>query len=147
MSSLEQLYLEGLLADDESEADEESGCEEGASNDRHQQEGSLPCLMGAKDPRRMMLTQEEHQCALRIKAAIEAKPEVDNLSDFMYAQFALICQDNIEEAVTHVMALQATRQEYDIEDSYEHGCRSVEAYAQLLPEYLLSFGFSHSDGT
>lgn len=149
MSSEEQQYLEGILAlaedtsssDEDAEQDDENGSGSGLG-----QVGSLPGLMGRADARRMMLTTEEHYFALEIKQAIEATPEIDNLSDFMYAQFALICKANVNDAVNRAKSLQGFKTEHGITDSYEEGCREIEEVAQLLPNLVLFFGFSHSDG-
>jgi hypothetical protein len=108
---------------------------------------SLPCTaMGPYDAGRMVLTEEERGWALAIKAAIEESNEVDNLSDFWYAQLALIEQDNVDEAVSRAYQLQAIRQEYGIVESFQYGRRIVHQAMELFPGYYLCYSFNPRDG-
>lgn len=107
----------------------------------------LPATMGMDDPRRMILTRQETTWALNIKHAIEGTPELDNLTDFWYAQFAIICEDNIEEVVKRALGLQAYRQEYKILDTYNDANRRLRAYTSIFPTTYLSFSFSPLVGT
>lgn len=95
---------------------------------------------------RMMLTREEQRQALTIKQAVEASVDLDSLNDFMYAQLALICKDNVQDAVNRTQALQDFRQEYGITDSYKGACNAVEGTVELLPNACVSFVYSHLDG-
>ena len=109
-------------------------------------QGELPALMGPDDPRRMLLTLEEQWWAIDIKTAVEETPGLDELSDFMYAQLAIVCEDNVRDAVDRAQALQDFRQEYSILDSCEDGCHAIKKMAQLQPLFLLSSNFSPGDG-
>lgn len=104
--------------------------------------------MGPDDPLRMKLTREEHAWAWDIKDCIEMLDDLDNLCDFWYAQLAIVCQDNVEDAVKRAYGLQCFREEYKIRDSVEQGCHCMQQLVyELSPKQLLSFSFSHSDGT
>lgn len=131
--------------DEEDASSSSSGSSEGDFPEL--EEEPLPAIMGPDDPKRMALTREEKQWALDIKDLVEMMPDLDNLSDFMYAQLALICEDNAEDAVRRAYGLQAFREEYNILDTYEDGCRYIRAMIDLFPEEFLSFSFSHQDGT
>lgn len=133
------------------EDDEEDGGDSSSSSSEGDfpqlEEEPLPAIMGPHDPKRMALTREEKQWALDIKDIVKMMPDLDNLSDFMYAQLALICEDDTEDAIRRAYGLQAFREEYNILDTYEDGCRCIRALVGLFPEELLSFGFSHQGGT
>lgn len=115
-------------------------------NDHNDNQG-LPELMGPHDPRRMWITRQEQLDALDIKQAIIATPQLDNLSDFRYAQLAIVCKEDVADALHQARSLQAFRQEYKIEESYPDGCSSLSKILELLPKFLLSFTFSIPDGT
>jgi hypothetical protein len=102
--------------------------------------------LAVNDPQRLMLIHEEAWWALDIKIAIEGAPELENLSDFMYAQLALICQDDVEDAVSRARALQWYRREHGIVESYEEGRCALNELLDLQPEWLLYFGFDHCIG-
>ena len=74
-------------------------------------------------------------------------PDVDNLSDFMYAQLALVCGTDMDDAIRRVMGLQDFKQEYKVLEEYKEGCRCFRKVFQLFPEQNLSFSFSPKDGT
>lgn len=110
-------------------------------------EESLPAIMGPDDPLRMKLTRQELEWALDIKDVMEMMPELDNLNDFWYAQYAIICEDDIEDAVTRALALQHFRQEYKIVDEYPYAHRKMTSLIiDLMPRQWLSFSFSYADG-
>lgn len=92
--------------------------------------------------RRMTLLESEQACALNIKAAIEADPELDNLSDFWYAQLAIVNQYDLDTAKDHARSMQYFRQEYDIQDTIEDAKRTVWEFLNLFDNWVLSFGYS-----
>lgn len=111
------------------------------------EEPPLPAIMDADDPRRMDLTIQERQWGLDIRNAVEGLPDLDNQSDFMYAQLALVVKDDFTEAVKRLYALQDFRAEYDISDTYQDGCQCLESTLRLLPEQFLNFAFSLQEST
>ena len=115
-------------------------------DDEGHDDSSIPHILGIDDPRRMTLTKEEHHWALEIKRAVELLPELDNLSDFMYAQFAIITRGAVDDAIQRAFGLQEFRQEYGIMDNVIDGQRHLQNLIKAFPEQLLSFSFSHADG-
>lgn len=111
-----------------------------------EEEMPLPTVMGECDPLRMKLLLVEEWWALEIKEAIEEDPELGNLSDFMYAQLALICENDVADAVRRAYGLQALRQEHDIQETAECGRRAVHRLFRLFPGAMLDFSFSEPDG-
>jgi hypothetical protein len=125
--------------DDEDEDDDDVNDEE--------EEEPIPAIMGPDDPQRMRLTRAEAQWALDIKYVIENLPEVDNLSDFWYAQLAIICKDNVEDAVRRAIGLQSFRQEYSILESLTDGSRHISDFTRLAPQFLLAVSYSQLVGS
>ena len=134
---------------DEGVGGEEEDAEEDGDDDFYDpnEDVALPSIMGQDDPRRMKLTNEERYWAMEIKDAVEAIPELDNLSHFMYAQLALICKEDVEDAIQRAHALQIFRQEYNLLDTYEDSRRAIRALVDHFPGHFLSFGFSQEDST
>lgn len=110
-----------------------------------EEEEALPAIMGQDDPRRMQLTREESDWALDIKDAVESLAELDNMSDLMYAQLAIICHDDIPNAIRRAYGLQEFRQEYKILDNLEEGCHRLRGLVDMFPEEFLSFSFSEQE--
>lgn len=139
----EAQLLEGMRPVVEEGLQQEDPADENDDGD----EEPLPAIMGQNDPRRMELTKEELDWADAIKDCIEAMPDLDNLSDFMYAQLAIICEDDVTDAIERAFGLQIFREEYKIYDTREDGQRQMRNLLKLFPEQFLSFSFSQNDGT
>ncbi|CAB9501766.1 expressed unknown protein [Seminavis robusta] len=107
---------------------------------------SLPPIKGPYDKGRMQLTHQEKTWALAIKEGIESEAEVDNLTDFWYAQLALICHDDVSNAIERAQQLQYLREEYNIVETYEFGRRCIHQAISLFPDYYLCLSFNHQDG-
>jgi hypothetical protein len=111
------------------------------------EEEAIPQMLRIDDPRRMKLTKQEHRWAYDIKNTIQSMAELDNLSDFMYAQLAIITKGNLEDAIRRVTGLQHYRQEYNILDTLQDGCQQMKMLFEFFPEQFLDFSFSLSGGT
>lgn len=98
------------------------------------------------DPRRMELTPEERDWALDIKDVIEMYPELDNLSDFMYANLALVVQDDVADAVRRAMQLQAFREEYGLKDTLSEQKRVLADYVRQNPSICYDYSFDPGQG-
>lgn len=109
-------------------------------------EDFLPDKMGPNSRYRMKLTSQEHEQALEIKQAIEATPELDNLSDFMYAQLAIV-SENVNDAMRRTSGLQCFREKHRILQTYEFGCRALQRHVESCPLAFLSSGFNPDEGT
>lgn len=116
------------------------------SDDDDSDDDSLPDTEGPDDPRRMALSTEEIQWALDIQYVIEhQQPELDPLSDFWYAQLAIVCRDDTAAAVGRATRLQEYRREYGIRDDQDQGRRDLRSIVALNPEMWLWFGFVPSE--
>lgn len=109
-------------------------------------EEDLDRNLSLDDPDRMKLTKRENDRAKNIKAAVESLPDLDNLSDLMYAQLAIVCKDDVEDAIHRCYGMQGFRQEYKLVDTYEQGCKYLKTTLQLFPEMFLSFSYSEHEG-
>lgn len=94
-----------------------------------------------EDADRMELLDAQRTWALSIKEAIEADPEADNLSDFWYAQLAIVDRNDLEEAMCHAIDMQSFRQEYDIKDNMEDAKKSVWEFMTLFENFTISFSY------
>jgi len=101
----------------------------------------LPTISGMDDPRRMDISRQERQWALAIKNAIAQHPEIDNVSDFMCAQLALIEEDNVERALERAQTLQYFREEYKVVDNLEAGRHFLRAIVNIFPRHYLSIDY------
>jgi len=105
----------------------------------------------AHEPSRMHLTVEERLWALSIKQAIEEEPELDNLSDFWYAQLAVVTLQSrsltgLQDVVERAQILQAFRQEYKVIDTLGHAQRTLHEVMKLFPRYFLCFYHDDQEG-
>ena len=98
-------------------------------------------LQGPLDPSRMELTAQERQWALDVKEAVEGLPDLDNVTDFMYAQIALVTQGDLEKAVERAYILQGFREEFDFRDNFEQGKVALDRFVRRHPGYILHFFF------
>ncbi|CAB9507655.1 expressed unknown protein [Seminavis robusta] len=103
-------------------------------------------ILSCDDPRRMEISPEEREWAEDIKAVIEGIEEIDNLSDFMYAQLAIIHGEDISTAVEIANRLQEARQEYDIEETFEDGVVKLQKLIRLCPKANMYFGYNNERG-
>ena len=113
---------------------------------RHQQlPGPNPAPPRQLDPpstmmnQRMQLTQAQRNLAQSIKTAIELDPDIDNLSDFWYAQLALVNGENVEAALSQAGSMQYLRQEYKIRDTLADAKTTVLHYLKMYENRILSF--------
>ncbi|CAB9520451.1 expressed unknown protein [Seminavis robusta] len=97
-------------------------------------------LCGQNDPARMGLTQEEHQWAVAVKAAIEKIPDLDNLTDFMYAQIAIVSKGNVDDAVVRAFRLQEHKKDNLILDTLDDALRHLPKDGFLSIDFNLQSG-------
>lgn len=92
---------------------------------------------------RMYLLSDERSWANQIKERVENMPELDNLSDYWYAQLTLVELGDTHAALERVVALQQVRQEYKIVDSLVEAKRALREGLRLglFPD-LLAFDFN-----
>ena len=95
---------------------------------------------------RMLLSSQERQWALAIKAAILACDDLEPLSDMMYAQLALKDGDNVQSALQRARHLQLFRQEYEISDNFEEACAICKTMLQNHRGHILALAHNANDG-
>lgn len=104
---------------------------------------------------RMDLTAEERAWAKRIKAAVEDTPELDNLSDYMYAQMAIVSRidDDANDDITNIalklplilarfQTMQNHKQESGVVDDYGQGYQMLDRLiCHLVPGSYLDYSY------
>lgn len=139
---LEEEEEEPELSDSDQDDDTLDSSEAGG----FRSEEHLIKVLSQHDPERMILTRKENRQALDIKEMVEGLADLDNLSDLMYAQLAIICGNNVEDAVQRCYGMQEFRHEYNIVDNFEQGRRYLRWVFKMFPWQFLSFPFSEKDG-
>jgi CRAL/TRIO domain len=99
------------------------------------------------DPKRMELSDEERQWALAIKGRVASCKEIDDLSDMLYAQLAIVTGGDVDEGVHRAANLQSLKEDLKIRDDYEEGKQVVAKYWDYFPGVIMSFYFHAPDGT
>ena len=102
----------------------------------------MPVLPAPPSERRMTLTNVETRWALAIQAALQDDPELDPVSDFMVAQYAIVCRDNVAWAVKRAKHLQVFREEVEIADTLQEAKKAFHSFFyDLFPGFFLSFSY------
>ena len=98
-------------------------------------------LKGPIDQSRMQLTPQERAWAMQVKQAIQDHPETNHLSDFMYAQIALVEWESrsLENAIELALNLQVYCQEHDVLDTFRQGRDAIDFCIRSNPGYVLHF--------
>lgn len=99
----------------------------------------------APDNPRMQISEEEREWANAIKDHFESLPDLDNLSDFLYVQWALIEQGNVEDVIRRAYNIQDVREEYGFPDNYEDAYRVMCESVDQMPKFFLSFSYIPRD--
>lgn len=113
--------------------------------DPHNHEDRLPLPPANPDMELLFrLSDEERQCALDLKAAVEASPDVQHISDLHYAQYAINnfeARGDIPHMLEHLQGLQAFREEYNINDTHAEGMAIISGFTRKFPGALLSVAY------
>ncbi|CAB9505365.1 expressed unknown protein [Seminavis robusta] len=84
------------------------------------------------------LTDAETRWALEIKQAVEARSdEIKALSDYEYAQYALVSRGDVTDALRRIQGLQEFRDEYKIDDTLEQGMDLLRKFTIQQPWFVL----------
>ncbi|CAB9526069.1 expressed unknown protein [Seminavis robusta] len=103
----------------------------------------------------MRLSTREVRRALAIKAAIvdsnkerreQGEDELIELTDFEYAQYALLTKGNVEDALERIEKMQAFREEYRIQDTVEEGMEIMQALTIQQPWFVVSVDYNPTHG-
>lgn len=96
----------------------------------------------AADDISMQLTSAEVARAKEIKTAMEALPELPNLSDFEVVQFALTCPGmSLEQACDKMSRFHSFRREYRIEDTARDGVQRFHHMTLQHPGLVLALEY------
>jgi hypothetical protein len=96
---------------------------------------------------RMTITPAERAWAQEIKTAVAATPDLDPLSDYMYAQMAIVNmaytpQRNTQSVLDRFRTLQELRQENGVLNTAPHGCHAIQQLVfDLAPGSMLAYNF------
>lgn len=122
-------------------------------NANHETELSEPRPLYLHAESRMELMPQEKEWAMEIKAAVAKDPELEPLTDFMYAQIAIVTLENnppepIASVVDRVARYQAGLQAHDIRDTYESACSALEeTFCNLIPGHFIGFDYYQAEGS
>ena len=94
---------------------------------------------------RQVITPQERTWALAIKEAVESDPDISNLQDFYYVQYALVVRGNIQEAVERIRHMEVYCQEYDIRNDLEQGKEVLCKWHEFMPGSVLSIFRDHEE--
>jgi len=93
------------------------------------------------------LSQAEREWALQIKAAVEEESSLHNLSDFSYAQLALVVdRGDVANALKRVKGMQVFRKEYAVNDTPAQACQSVRHVMNVHPGSFLNLDICPETG-
>lgn len=110
-------------------------------------------------PIRMKLLWDEYFQALAIKKAIAAKANTEesehklrSVNDFMCAQLALVCHDDVHDAIQRAQGMEEFKKYYGIQQQpnnswYEEACRAIRRLIEICPGFLIGFAYNSDDGT
>ena len=100
----------------------------------------------------MDLTDEERGWALSIKKAMmDADPAfAQSISDFEYAQHAIVAKEKISKALRRIRRLRDFKQEHGISrenETLEAGLELIQRFEQLAPGFFMAFGQDEKGGS
>ncbi|CAB9525338.1 hypothetical protein SEMRO_1664_G289480.1 [Seminavis robusta] len=93
----------------------------------------------------MQLTEQEREWALAIRERIQSSAELDNVSDLMCAQLAIVVQHDVDEAIRRVWVMQELKEDLKIQDSLEEARRTFTKIMEYWPGAILSAYFNDED--
>ncbi|CAB9500705.1 expressed unknown protein [Seminavis robusta] len=105
--------------------------------------------LGAYSVIRLILTAQERRQALNIKQAVQNDANIEiSVSDFWYAQLALVDGDDLEASLERVAKLQWFQQEYGgIEETVDCGVAVLREAMDMYPGLFLAFTFNNVTGS
>ena len=101
----------------------------------------------------MDLTEEERGWALAIKDALtkENAALAASLTDFEYAQHALIAKNSVPKALKRMERLETFRKEHNValprETTADAAMETIQKFETLSPEFLVAFGKQEATAT
>lgn len=99
----------------------------------------------------MELSADERQWALNLKRAAAAHPDIltQNMTDYEFAQHAIVARDDLDGGLARIRGLQSFKDRYGIllDGSFEQGMRDVFAFKNFLPSFYLGSAAYSSGGS
>jgi hypothetical protein len=92
------------------------------------------------------LSEDETEWALHVKGSICGDYNMDNMSDYWYAQLALAAKGGTKAAFAKAKHWQDFRDEYKLNGTYEEGVYCIRRLLKLFPEVFLWLGFNDAHG-
>ena len=86
----------------------------------------------------MAISDQERQWALAIKLEVEADSSLKPLCDMDYAQYAIVTQGNVENALLRIGRMQQYRETYKVDDSREQAQIALRRLFQQQPGHVLN---------
>ncbi|CAB9505568.1 expressed unknown protein [Seminavis robusta] len=85
----------------------------------------------------MLLTQEEQRWALQLKESMVNRPDLDEENDMWLAQYAIVTEGDISNALKRIARIQAFQKQYGVNNSVEQGVQMLSKLFQLMPGSIL----------
>lgn len=99
-------------------------------------------------PDDMWLSPLECSWAQELKETIEMEESgIEPLTDFEYAEHAIVAQGNLEEALRRIQGMQTFREVYRPKDTVQEGVYYMQAQIRLLPGVYMHTDISAETGT
>lgn len=102
---------------------------------------------GEQLPAALWLSPLEHAWAMQIKGFVEAESTIKPLTDYEYAEHAIIAEGDLEKAIGRIRGMQTFREVYQLQDTVEEGVRYFQEYCRVQPGLAISFDVARDTGT
>lgn len=86
----------------------------------------------------MLISETEREWALELKREVVRSEDLWILNDMWYAQYAIVSQGDIDDALKRVRHMQKFRIQYKIQNTMECAMEIIEAMLKQQPGFLLS---------
>ena len=96
----------------------------------------------------MWISDEEANWARELKRAVEAPDSgLKPLSDLEYAQYAMVSEGDVGDALERIKVMAVLRESYNVEDTVEQGVAALDRLSEILPGFLIHVDVSEDTGT
>lgn len=90
-------------------------------------------------PAELWLSPLEHSWAVQLKEFVEAESTIKPLTDYEYAEHAIIAEGNLEQAIRRIKGMQTFREVYQPQDTVEEAVHYFREYCRQQPGNIISF--------
>ncbi|CAB9515984.1 expressed unknown protein [Seminavis robusta] len=129
-----------IVVDDNSDEEDEK---------QDEKQKTIPLLVDGGNDKKASKTSadaRELHWGLNVKDAVKRLPDLDPLSDFMYAHLGIASKGDVEWAIDRAYKMQHVRRKYKIRGTYEEGTKAIRKMMERLPRQALSFTFNPHSG-